>query len=45
MINVIVGSKRFCILLLFIPIIGLKSFKSIVVLFAPSRHKKWFYHK
>ena len=30
-INVIVGSKHVCILLLFTPIIGLKSFKSIVV--------------
>lgn len=33
-INIIVGSKRVCSLLLFIPIFGSKSFKSIVVLFA-----------
>ena len=43
-INLIVGSKHIFVFCYFvIPIIGLKSFKSIVVLFALCRRKKWFY--
>ena len=44
-INGIVGSNM-CLslnLLLFIPIIEFKSFKSILVLFVLYRRKKWFY--
>ena len=43
-INIILGSKHIFVFCYFvIPVIGLKSFKSAVVLFAPCIRKKWFY--
>ena len=43
MINIILGSKHIFVFCYFvIPVIGLKSFKGVVVLFAPCIRKKWF---